>query len=103
MPSPRPTRTLQPKDLNLWGLWTVSNKLSKARKDHFSATMRMFVKKRDFKIYRVQIMDFTADFEGIIIVFDTWLFAPILIVNKLFILLSFSFLYYEMGYSYPPD
>lgn len=68
-----PCRTLQPKDFNP-GDSGLSNELAKARKDHFSATMRMLLRKRDFKIYGVELfLDFTPDFEGIIIVFDTWL------------------------------
>ena len=47
----------------------------------------MLLRKRDFKIYGVRLLDFTADFEGIIILFDTWLLCfPGVIVNKLFIL-----------------
>ena len=62
----------------------------------------MLLRKRDFKIYGVRLLDFTADFEGIIILFDTWLLCfPGVIVNKLFILLSFSFLYYGNGILIP--
>lgn len=51
---------ISPKDFNTED-FVLSNKLYKAKKCHFSATMRMLLSKRDLEIYRVESFpDFTS-------------------------------------------